>query len=217
MTPTKTFLAALSLAVLAGCGGGSSSPPAVYPLDSSQSAFYAMANSYTLHATSGGNSYALHLQFVPGGMATFNGVTVLSFSLPETLSENGTVIGTSSQTDYYLGGPFTQVGAVFSTGQAIVDDNQKLLPALAKPGQSGSLDTQTYYSDISFTNVIATGARTWKLTELTADTAQFCIHDTDNLGGSPETEDDCETLDTSGNVLAFQITTTVNGTLLTFQ
>ena len=219
MKPTKTLLAALSMAALAGCGGGSSSttPTAEYPLDSSQRAFYAMANSYTLHATAGGNSYVLRLQFVPGGMATFKGVAVLSYSLPENLSENGTVIDTSDQTDYYLGGPFTQAGALFSTGQVIVDDNQKLLPALAKPGQSGSLDTQTYYSDISFTSVIGTGTRTWKLTALTASTAQFCIYDTDDLGGSPETEVDCETLDTSGNVLALQITTNVNGTLLTFQ
>ena len=199
----KSVLLIGSLAVLSACGGGGSSGvSAQYPLDTAVSAFYQMPESYKLSGTSGGNNFTLDLTITPGGQASFDGVQAMTAKTSSTETENGVAAGSATATEYFLTTPFTQIGALQNSGLAQVDSEQKPLPELAAAGDNGSLDTQKYYSDSSLGTQVATGTRSWTLTALTADTAQFCISDTDDVGGPSETEIDCFDLDIKGNVSA---------------
>jgi len=214
----RSTLLTVSLAMLSACGGGGSSTPAAqYPLDLAISDFFQMPYSYTLHATSGSDSYVLNLSGIPGSQASFHGVQAMTYRTASTETKNGATVGSITGTNYFLTTPFTELGTILSTGLTIVVSNHKPLPELAEAGASGSLDTQKYYSTSSLGTQIGTGTRTWTLTALTSDTAQFCVHDSDDVGGSPETEIDCFDLDIKGNVSAIQITFESNGQSLTFK
>jgi hypothetical protein len=207
-----------SLAILAACGGGSNSPTVTtYPVDLAISDFYQMSHRFTLHASSGSDNYGLDIAITPGGQASFQGVQGMTDKNTSSESKNGTVLGTNTSTDYFLTTPYTQLGTTFSSGLVILDSDQQALPEFAEVGASGKLDSQKYYSDSSLGSQIGTGNRSWTLASLTSDTAQFCIHDTDDLGGSPETEVDCYDLDAKGNVTAIQITIVNGGQTLTFK
>lgn len=209
-----------STLLLAACGGGGSNTttePAQYPLDTAISAFYQMSSSYNLKASSGGNSFGLDLKLTPGAQGSFHGTQAMTATLAVSETENGSAIGSGSQTLYFLTGPYKDIGANLSIGVVLVDSGQKDLPDLAKSGTSGSLDSQKYYSDSSLATQIATGTRTWSLNAVTEQTALFCIEDADDLGGSPESEADCYLIDTKGNVLALQVTEISGGTTLVFK
>ena len=203
----KPILAIVSLAALSACGGGGSSSgvTAQYPVDTAVSAFFEMAHSYKLSGTAGGNAYALDLAFTPGTQTSFDGVQTLTYTDSSNETENGAPHGAASTTNYFLASPYTEIGARNGSLYTLNSGQQKL-PELASPGDSGSLDQETYYTDSSFTAKFGSGTRSWSLKALTDDTAQFCFHDTSTIGGTTGTEIDCFDMDIKGNVSAVQIT-----------
>jgi len=201
-----------ALAALTACGGGSSAVSVTtYPVDLALGDFFQMAHSYQLHGSIGSDDYTLDLKITPGPSVKFNGAPAMTSVDDTTLTKNGTTVSSGSATDYFLSTPFTQLGTVLSNGTSIVDSNQKALPEFVDVGTQGSLDDQQYFSGGS---QVATGSRTWTLTALTSDTAQFCIHDTDDLGGASETEIDCYDMDAKGNVTAIEVTEISGGQTL---
>jgi hypothetical protein len=204
--------------LLAGCGSGSSSAGAAqYPVDDALSTFYQTSQTYTLHASSGGTTYTLVVKFTPGPQTTFLGQQYLSLVLADTITSNGSVIASGGKTVLFLTGPFREFGGVLPGGVYEVDHAQHTLPDLANPGDAGPLDLQDYFSDSTLNTEIATGSRTWSLAAVTETTALFCIEDQDDLGGSPESEGDCEIIDERGNVTGLQITLTLGATTLVFK
>lgn len=208
---------AACLATLSACGGGSSNPPAQYPVDTAFSAYYQAHHHYHLTATSGNDVYQLDLDLTPEGQASFNGIQAMTAKLSVEEAKDGSPVGAGTETLYFLTGPYVEIGSQLSTGVAVVDSGQKDLPELTATGSGGTLDSQKYYSSINLNSQIASGTRTWSLDALTADTAQFCIHDDDDLGGSAESEDDCYTMDIKGNITALELTQTSGGLTLMFK
>jgi hypothetical protein len=209
-----------SVAILSACGGGSSSsvPAAKYPLDLAMSTFNQMPYSYHLTGILGSDTYELDLSSTQGGQASFRGVQALTEKDVGIETKNGASFRKATSTGYFLGTPYTQLGAIHGDGLTEVDANQKPLPEFAETGSSGAFDTQKYLSDPTASGThIADGTRTWTLTALTSDTAQFCIYDNDDVGGSPETEIDCFDMDIKGNVTAVQITFESGGQSITFK
>jgi hypothetical protein len=207
-----------SAAALSACGGGGSSAPvSKYPLDLAISTFGQMPHTYNLSGSLGSDDYTLDLSITPGKQASFHGVQALTETDVGTETKNGAPFRSTSGTDYFLTTPYTQLGAVNDSGLTEIDSGQKPLPEFADTGTSGALDSQKYYSDSSLGSQIATGTRTWSVTALTADTAQFCIQDDDDVGGSPETEIDCYDMDIKGNVTAIEITFESGGQSITFK
>lgn len=214
----NTVLAIGALATLSACGGGGSSALAAqYPLDLAISTFYQMPHSYALAGSSGTDNYALDLGFTPGSQASFDGVQANTATFTVNETKNGAPLHNGTATEYFLTTPFTQLGANNGNTLFELDSGQQALLELTGTGTSGALDSQKYYSDSGFTTQVATGTRTWTLTALTSDTAQFCIDDNDDVGGSPETEIDCYDLDIKGNVTALQITFISGGQSITFK
>lgn len=208
----KSLLAVVLLTVLSACGGGDSGVSiTTYPVDLALADFFQMAHSYQLHGSLGSDSYVLDINITPGAQANFNGVQAMTSTSASVLKKNGTTVSSGSAKDYFLTTPFTQVGTTLSSGITIVDSNQQPLPEFVKVGDQGTLDTQKYFSGSS---QVATGARTWSLVSLSADTAQFCIHDTDDLGGASETEIDCYDMDAKGNITAIEVTEISGGQTL---
>lgn len=207
-----------SAAALSACGSSSTTVTiSKYPVDLAMGTFYQMPNSFNLHGSLGSDSYTLDLTITPGAQASFDGVQAMSAVSAGTETKNGSPFRTNKSTLYFLTTPFTQIGANNSNTLFEVDSDQQALPELADIGASGALDSQKYYSDSSLGSEIATGTRTWSLTALTADTAQFCITDTDDVGGPSETEIDCFDMDIKGNVTAIQITFESGGQSIIFK
>jgi hypothetical protein len=85
-------------------------------------------------------------------------------------------------------------------------------------GQSGSIDTETVYTDSTKTTTFATIVNTWSLQSASSSTAWFCANSVVTpVSGSPGSESDCYQIDQSGNVLSLKATVTVNGVTITLQ
>jgi hypothetical protein len=181
------------------------------------SAFYQSSAVYNLSATSGSTTYHLQAALTPGPQTTFLGTKVDSTVLADSIESNGAVIATGGKTVLYLNSPFREWGGILASGVYEVDHDQHVLPTMVSTGTSGSLDEQDYFSDSTLSNQVATGSRTWTMAAASTDTGLFCIDDNDDLGGGPETEEDCYLMDEKGSIMGLQITLVLNGTELTFK
>jgi len=215
----KSASSAALLASLTACGGGSngSSTGTQYPVNDAIGTFYQTPQTYTLHADSSGTAYTLVMHLTPGPQTTFLGQQALTAVLADSITSNGTVVAAGGKTVVFLSSPFKEIGGILPGGVYEVDTAQHNLPDLAGAGAFGTLDSQTYFSDSTLTTQVGTGTRTWALDAVTEQTAKFCIDDTDDLGGSQETEGDCEIIDARGNVTGLQITLTLGAATLIFK
>lgn len=220
------YLKALSiLSVLGLCacggGGGNSSPPLQFPLDSTFSAYQQMNETFNLTATSGADTYTLQITLVPGQLSTFGGVSAFTATKTVSLSENGNPVSNDVQTEYFTTSPYTLLGADDSNGQVTVYANQKAISDTATTGQSGPFNTYTTYTDNTQTTVYATGTTTWSLegdaSQVDADLALACMDTTGTVNNAAFSESDCYLVDLFGSVLTLQVTMTVNGQTLVFQ
>jgi hypothetical protein len=214
----KMSLLIASLALLTACGGGSATTTASeYPLDTALSAYHQMSHTYLLNGSQGSDDYALGIIIAPGPQSSFDGIQAMTETDAFTETKNGAAFGSGANLEFFLTSPYTQIGANVSNSLFELDLNQQKLPELADAPSKGPLDSQKYYSDGTFKTQVATGTRTWTLTALTSDTAQFCSHDTDDIGGPTETEVDCYSLDIKGNITALEITETSGGQTIVFK
>ncbi|HVC28217.1 MAG TPA: hypothetical protein VNF48_01560, partial [Gammaproteobacteria bacterium] len=178
----KAILISSLVVLLSACGGGgsssSSAPPstAQYPVDSAYSAVAQMNQDYNLTATIGSNTYTLLITYVPGAMSTFNGQPAYTATLTSILSEDGVLITSNVETEYFTISPYFPLGAINANGRVTVNTNQTPLPVYATEGQSNLYDTNTTYTDNTLTTVYSIASSTWSLSPDTSTTAFSCIN-----------------------------------------
>jgi hypothetical protein len=229
MTKTRLGMRAILISslmiLLSACGGGgsssaSSAPPSTtqFQIDSAYSAVAQMNQTYNLTATIGNNTYALNITYAPGAMSSFNGQPAYAATLTSILSEDGVLITSNEQTEYFTISPYFPLGAINANGQVTVDTNQTPLPAYATVGQTNLYDTSTTYTDNTLSTIYSVTSSTWSLSQDTSTTAFSCINTVGTIiGVGPTSESDCYQIDESGNVLSLQVYLLVNGQTLVFQ
>ena len=220
----KAILISSLVVLLSACGGGgsssSSAPPstAQYPVDSAYSAVAQMNQTYNLTSTLGNNTFTLNIIYAPGVMSSFNGQPAYTATLTSILSEDGVLITSNVETEYFTISPYFPLGAINANGRVTVNTNQTPLPVYATEGQSNLYDTNTTYTDNTLTTVYSIASSTWSLSPDTSTTAFSCINMVGTIIGVGATsESDCYQIDESGNVLSLQVFMLVNGATLVFQ
>lgn len=219
----RAILISSLVLLLSACGGGGSSasaPPSTsqYEIDSAYSAAAQMNQTYNLTSILGNNTYTLDVSYVPGSMSSFNGQPAFTATMTSVLSEDGVLITSSKQTEYFTISPYFPLGAINANGQVTVATNQAPLPVYATVGQTNLYDTTTTYTDNTLTTIYSVASSTWSLSQDTSTTALSCINTVGTIIGVGSTsESDCYQIDKSGNVLSLQVFLLVNGTTLIFQ
>ncbi len=214
-------LSAISALMIAGCGGGGSSPPAPQQnLQSARAPSQPMAiASTTLTATDGsGNTWTATYSETAGGMAMFNGQNASTNIIALTISENGVVAATEDSTAYYLTNPYSPLGLSGTTNGVAwtaVVTSYTPLPTTLTVGASGPLGSFNYF-DGMMNNI---GSLTENYT-VTADSPTALFLNVDAAGtinGVQETETLTYAIASDGTLQALvQAQVTVNGTTLTF-
>jgi hypothetical protein len=218
----------VGLAGLTACGGSSSSPPpppsvTSFPVAAAINAYAQASHTYNLTASANGVNFTAALTFTPGSSATFeNQTTSTATQTVNIMASNGTS-ASGTDTSYFVLSPFKFVGDVITAGTGVgrysVYANQVALPATAMLGASGSLDTETTYTDSTKMTVHSTSIETWNLSQATSSTGWLCdnVTATPAGGGSAANSSQCYQVDASGNVLTLKIVVQVNGQSVTFQ
>ena len=220
MRTALAMSAAILSLTLAGCGGGGSttSAPQTYNLDHFVSAYVRAKHNYSLTATNSGNTYTLQLNSAPGPAAAFGSVSADTSVETLELFQNGVLLVSDTATRYYVINPYMPVGDYdATTGYVTVYAGQQDLPTAAKTGQGGSLATSTTYYDTSLTTVFGTETDTWRLEAGSGGNPVFCADSSGTTANGPNSESDCYTFDSAGDVLGLTITLDLNGVTLDFK
>lgn len=224
----KISLLLTSIGILTACGGGgdgggtaatATTSSVTYPLDSAVTAFFNSSHSFTSSYTdpSTKDVYTLTYGYAPGGDSAFEGKAAKTATLTINVKKNGTQVATSSGTVYFQIGPFKRLGAILGTGEYSVVTNQAVLPASAKAGDIGNLDTATEYTSSNKIQISSTSVDTWELQADTANTAYFCINSTSKSpDGSASSSAECYKINASGAVIGNKFTLVENGKSITF-
>lgn len=222
-------LGLIAAALLAGCGGGGgdngSTAPAIANVDlalqSAMSAYAAASRSFSLSGsvTTAANTvatYTMDYSYVPAaGTTTFEGSTVSTALQTVTVRQEGvtTPLLQQSQRSYFTVQPYAIYGSIDQTSSAYtVVSRTGSVPVTARIGQSGTLGTETEYSDSSKTTATGSSVLTWTIEADTVDTALLCIK-AQFAGLSSSTN--CYRIDRSGSVtgLIVRITNDQGATL----
>jgi hypothetical protein len=172
-----------------------------------------------LSAVANGNIYtATYSQSTNSGMAMFAGQMANSSTSTMTVLENGAAIGTQTTTAYYLSSPFTPLGLTGTTsgaGYQVVFNSSNPYPTMLSVGQSGSMDSGTYYSP--GTNVVMGAfSQTYSVDSNDTMTVLLTVHTTGTLNGSPVSETIAYTVDAAGNLALASVQVTIGGVPLNF-
>lgn len=210
-------------ALLAACGGSSSGIAPQYPVDSAISAYFQEPHQYTLHASNGGDTYTLDLNYTPEGQQSFGtyyqSTMALSVLRAMSISKNGTQLTQSLQMEYFTADPYVQVGAVQDTlNYVTLYSNQKHMSELAAIGDSGQLDSGKVYANNNWFSPIDSIKDSWYLQGQTGSDAELCIRmDYFSFLSGDDIDTYCYTIDTGGDVLGLTVSLPVNGTTLMFK
>jgi hypothetical protein len=229
----RELLAALGLSVaaLAGCGGGGSHPANLSsaPGEAAINAYHQATHQTTLSAMdSSGNNYTLQLSSVPNaGTTTFEG-NAPAYSTVDTVTidANGMVAASSVGTSYFLLNPYVPLGQVSSTGTpyAVVTSSFPV-PTTWNVGSSGPVSNLTFYHDSTKTAVDISETSTYSVEARNSTTLLVCLNSVlSNVtaqgtadGQADGTGSACYSVDASGNMALVSITVMVKGVSLKFQ
>lgn len=224
----RRYLRALVLAgsaVASACGGGGddgSAPAAAssYDLNAVQTSVISAPQSFSASASSGGDAYQIFLSITPASDGVFEGATRKRATQTLTIRENGATLAATTFTGYYAINPFQIIGAEYAGGGYLVaTTTHAALPSSAAIGASGSLGTQTLYSDSTKSNVLARQQSTWTLESGAGGAANFCVN---TVLSNPSnvvvgTTSGCYRLGANGSINGIRWTINVEGQTLTFQ
>lgn len=212
---------ALSIGLSACGGGGSSTTPETaatpaatdgFPVAGAMATIAQSSFTYTLSTldTDGVTITGTFTQTV--GMPTsFEGQAVTANSQVSVFKKQNTLIGQINQVDYVQASPYLNVGQADQDTHeyTVINTTAPLyLPASAKVGSSGSLNSATVYADSTKATVLKQTTRTWSLEAGdTASTALLCFNNVtvDLVTRSKSAEYDCYRINTSGVLLGMQI------------
>jgi hypothetical protein len=218
-------LVLVGAAVASACGGGgddgaATAASASYDLNAVQTTVISSPQSFSASASSGGNTYQMFLSIAPGSDGFFEGAVRRRATQTLTIRENGATVAATTFTGYYATNPFQIIGAEYAGGGYLVaTTTHAALPSSAPIGASGSLGTQTLYSDSTKSNVLARQQSTWTLDSGAGGMANFCVN---TVLSNPSnviigTTAGCYRLGANGSINGIRWTISVEGQTLTFQ
>jgi hypothetical protein len=230
------FLAvAISAALLSACGGGGgggdkndATPSGVvvstssFPVAAAVSAMLQTSGSFTVTAVdASGKTDTLTVTTAPGTQATFENNVASTAVQTVLFKQNGVLTDQSVTKGFFQVTPYLAFGSVDqSTGEYTVADigAPLYLPASAKVGDTGPLNTSITYRDSSKTTIVGRDTNTWSLEADTATTAYLCSNTVHTpASGTAYSESDCDRITTSGVVTGHTVTINQNGQSLTFK
>jgi hypothetical protein len=220
MTVKKLGLASVAAVVIAGCGGGSSSPAPQQNLQSARAPSQPMeVASTTLTATdSSGNTWTATYSSTAGGTVTFNGQTANTDLIALTISENGAVVATEDSTAYFLSDPYSPLGVSGTTSgiawTAVVTSFTPL-PTTLTVGGSGPVLSATYYDGMG--TAIGSLTETYTVTADGPTDLFLNINGAGSINGAHETETLTFSVTSAGALALVKAVYTLNGETLTFQ
>src|SRR5579871_3843225 len=140
----RTLALGTALASLYACGGSSSTVNTQqFPVNDAVSTYMQMQHSYTVQWSSQGDAYTSQVEMQPGSQQTFQGTTAYTTTVTTTTHKNGALYSTESVTDYFLLGPYENLGAYDNTaGNWSFVLNHTALPDMATIGQAGIVDRE---------------------------------------------------------------------------
>lgn len=212
-------LAASLAALLGGCGGGYTPPPA-YDALATYKAFLSAPRTLTLNGTaSNGAALTLTWTVTPVGAAVFPLTNAAGQRIDSSIViRNGATVLASGSQQAYLGSDFSGLGSVRSNGSCS-QSGTGALPTAAPLGQSGSLGTSTIYQTCSLSAAKeGTIDGTWSIEEI-KQLIYVCSNTrlNNNAGALVSTESDCIEIAPGGGFGSrAMITTNVSGTQVSF-
>lgn len=236
MIRTITIIAMMGLSACGGGGGygggGSAPPPANLSSAPGETALvaYLQASHQTMLSASdtSGNTYTVQLSSQPNaGTTMFNGAAPAYSTVDTiTLDKNGAQVANGISTSYYLLNPYVPLGEVSSSGTPYgLVTSSTPVPATLNVGDTGPIDSLTYYHDSTMAIVDADEVETYSVEPNNSTTLLLCLNfvisnvtaqgTTDGLAASTET--DCYSVDASGKVVLISSAITVSGVTLNFR
>jgi hypothetical protein len=193
------------------CGSDSnSSNTQQFPLNDAVSAYMQIQHSYTVQWTDQGDSYTAQVEMQPGAQQSFQGTTAYTTAVTTTTRKNGAPYSTDNVTDYFLLGPYENLGAHDNTGgnwSFVIKHSP--FPDIAKIGQAGVVDNEvTVLGTAPNTGFLTGYDNSWILQPGgNSDQAKLCeVSAIQPEAGMPQTVESCYTIDSEGNVLGATVT-----------
>lgn len=180
-----------------------------------------------MSAMSGMSGYNLQVRNVPNaGTTTFNGAAP-AYSAMVTLlpTKNGQPLSGSTFISYYLLNPYVPLGRVAFSGSPYgVVTSSTPLANMVTVGDSGAVDSLTYYHDSTMTTMDANETDTYSVMANNSATLLLCLNSTISDVTAQGTTDgmangstsDCYTVDAAGNATLASHTMMLNGMMITF-
>lgn len=214
---TTSALSLILAAALVGCGGGggdAGTPVPVIssvdmPVQSAMSAYAKASHTYNLSGnltTAPGTvvTYTMDYGYIPETATTqFDGSTVSAAAQTVVVRQSGNTTPLLQQSfrSFFTTNPYAIYGSIDQDNSAFtVVTRSSSLPTAAHIGQSGTLGTETEYTDSTKTTVTGTSSLSWSMEADTADSALLCI--LAQFAGSTSSSTNCYRIDRSGNVTA---------------
>lgn len=215
------FVAVPALALLAACGGGGGSAGNTNAYDLDAAITRALRSGVQVNGLTGslnGTGFTLSMAYAPQPDAVFEGSTRHAARETVTIAGGGqseTVV----TTHYFAAAPYAGHGSIDGDGALTVQTPTGRLPAAARVGDSGLLNTGVEYADSSKQQIVSTSRMTWSLDPDTDSTALACLHSevTEVGSATPLTGAQCFRIDTAGDVLGAVVTVAQGDLRITFR
>jgi hypothetical protein len=233
---TVALAAALSLTLLACGGGGSGDDNKVTPSSSVSTADFPIASAMSAISTknfntrlraNGPNGQYVEVsltQTADPASVDLDGYSARAINQSSFFrDQTGALLEQMSHTLYVQASPYLELGMsdLVDGSVKIVDVDRPLyLPAQARVGDAGVLNSTTTYTDDTLEQVDQRTTRSWALEADTSTTARLCMYEViyDATNVRLGTEADCYRIDTRGEMLGLQVTLTyADGTVLDFK
>ena len=208
MQGRSIFSAAMLTAIaLVGCGGGGDSGPVAatmsFPLASGYRAFVQAGHTgnFTVSGSCGGT--AAFTTSAAAGSIQFEGQTVATDSVTQTINLTGCTPATSTaiQTEYISQTTYLPVGSSETGVEYVVAQATPVLPATVKVGDSGQIAAYNVYGSSAKTSVVAVRTATFAVTADTPTSVLFTVTQRETSGSTvTATQMEVYRLDASGNV-----------------
>lgn len=163
----------------------------------------------------GATTLTMNYRYTPGAAAVFEGVPASTAVESVDLFANGALQEQLLSTSYFALNPYRFLGST-SMGSHSVFNQVANLPVSAKIGESGTIGSETEYTDATKAQVVGTAAISWSLEADTATTALFCVN-IRTTSGVPADGAQCYRVNTGGTVLGLVIKVNVLGQIVTLR
>ena len=214
----KHLFLILVAATLAACGGGGDAGPDATTVNADAVVTRALSQGIAiekLKATDHADGvYLLTLRNAAADTASFLETSKTRSLQTITVDDVGKDITTRTSQIFFSAAPVALSGLIQANGQVRVYEPAGRLPAEARPGDHGTLNTFTVYPSSTVAIPVGSGTTTWSVEADTASSNLVCL----SYASPPlATEKYCYKADASGAIIGAQVTLSFKGLLLTFK